>query len=446
MPVPINVICAIPKTAAHVAGLTGWTRDTRIDARYIKMIATSGTNPNITGGSDQHLHASTAHGHAQTGHGHTWPNTANGAAGTNTDGQGCSGGSFTGYTDSHNHTVSGNSPTVNTANDGPNWSNETSHSPFLLCIFIKSDGTPAGFPADAILYTAGSIPPGWLLADGNNGTNNAVDKILRGAAAGADGGANGGTGDVHSHTQIHQHAQTQHRHVLSVADQTIGSVSSMVGGGLGGAPQNPHNHNTAGDPNGASHYSSFTTPSTNSATDTSTNGSLVPPWLKLLPIQNKNGRPSGPKGVIAFWLESLVSISPVFALCDGTGGTPNASQGLYVMGAASGGQVNSTGGAATHGHAGTGHLHTNPTHIHNQNQSSIDTRVTTGTPPTGCGNNWYIEHSHAAGAAGSAVAIPNTDSITPTVTNANNDPSNITVAFIQLLVDLDQTGLFLTSD
>jgi hypothetical protein len=316
--------------------------------------------------------------------------------------------------------VTGDSPTVTPASDGPDWSSITDLSPYLLTIFIKSDGTPGGFPSNAILYANAAPPTGWAIADGTASTSNAVNKMLRGPVAGADGGGTGGTGDVHAHTQIHTHA-TSHAHAATVASFDSGNPD--MGGSGFSTSKDPHDHTM--------------TPATDStavssATDTSTNGSLVPAWLKVLPVQNKTGGVSHRKGLIAMWLNPLSQIPGTYQLCDGTLGTPNMVSGNYVMGAASTGEIGNTGGSTTHGHTGAGHLHTSQPHNHAEATTSFAGLAGTG-PSFGLSQD--SDHSHTSGGNSSAVALPNTGSTTPTVTAATNSPTHITVAFIQLMVE-----------
>lgn len=423
MTVPINVICAVPYTHAAVVALNGWTRETTLDARYMKMIATSATDPGTNTGSDSHVHVSTAHGHTGSTHSHTtWPNTTSASPGSN--GQFACLGANTGVQGAvHDHSVTGDTPTVTPVSDGPNWSNVTDYVPYLLTIFIKSDGTPLGFPTDAIVYANATPPGGWAIADGTGGTHNAVNKMLRAPATGADGGTNGGTGDAHPHTQIHDHAQS-HLHVL-----TTGSFNSN-GAGMHNATivtcsvmTNPHDHSTLN--------SSTVSTRTNGATDTSTNGDLTPPWQKVMPVQNKSGSVSHRRGLIAMWLGTLASIPIQYKLCDGTGGTPNLCADKHVMGAANLGEVGNTGGATTHGHTGGGHLHANSGHVHAEG-----TTIDVGGPPSGQNqSNDVLPHHHDSGGNSSSTTMSNTGSTTPTVTAATNAPASRSVAFIQLMVE-----------
>lgn len=446
-PIDLNVICAMPKTAAFVAGLTGWSRETGIDARYLKMIATSATAPNVPGGQDTHTHVATTHGSGHgpvAAHGHTtWPNTGLGGAGSFSDFNGYLGSGLATQLSNHSHAIVGPSTdTIAIVTDGPTaWSTENAIPPSLLVIFIKSDGTPTGFPPDAILYALGTVT-GWPIADGTGGTDNAVNKMLRGAVGGGDGGAAAGTGNAHPHTMVHAHAQTQHQHTTPTDTYTTsGNMGNSVNPS-GNVDPISHNHN------GSAWLSNLSAAvNTGSATDTSNNGDITPPWHKIIPVQNKTGTLSVRKGLIAFWLGALGSINTAkWQLCDGTNGTQNLCQDKYIMGAAGAGEVGNTGGTTTHPHTAGGHFHTNPSHLHGQPQSPADGSYGSGISGMSGGmGQTYPAHVHNSGGNSSSDAPADTSSVTPTVTAANNTPSYNTVAFIQLMVD-EGAPILISSD
>lgn len=99
--------------------------------------------------------------------------------------------------------------------------------------------------------TIASIPPGWALCDGTNGTPDLTDQFVLGAAGNF---APGDTLDVSDHN--HDWTSDAHSHAL----QTIGAVSST--------PVNV-NDDTSSDP----------------ATGTSTNTIFEPPWYSLAYVQ-----------------------------------------------------------------------------------------------------------------------------------------------------------------
>ncbi len=94
----------------------------------------------------------------------------------------------------------------------------------------------AAFPAGVIVMwsgTIGTIPPGWKICDGTNGTPNLLAKFIKGVATAATNpGATGGAASV-SYTPT----------------GTIGAPSATIATGSSGAvkPTATHNHLFAGD-------------------------------------------------------------------------------------------------------------------------------------------------------------------------------------------------------
>lgn len=92
-----------------------------------------------------------------------------------------------------------------------------------------------------------------------------------------------------------------------------------------------------------------------------------------------------PAGVIVMWSGSLASIPVGWALCDGSGGTPDLRD-RFIVGAAAGAQPGGTGGTTTHQHAAhTGvinHTHgvtiTDPGHVHAQQRLPTATGAQAG--------------------------------------------------------------------
>jgi hypothetical protein len=96
-------------------------------------------------------------------------------------------------------------------------------------------GSDASIPAGVIVMWSGtiaSIPSGWFLCDGQNGTPDLRDRFIRGAAAGQNPGATGGA-LTHTHTDhaTHTHTYTQipnHVHVQSVNSAATGGLSGYT--------------------------------------------------------------------------------------------------------------------------------------------------------------------------------------------------------------------------
>jgi len=164
---------------------------------------------------------------------------------------------------------------------------------------IKISGTDKGiiFPDGSVLKTASagmlpsgvivmwsgtlaSIPSGWALADGTNGTPDLRDKFIYGVSASENPGATGGA-TSHSHTYS---TVPLHNHSASVS--TDGSHShgngiigtSSFGNFVGAGNSYLSSANTTA---GGSHTHTVTIGSTGSTNPTTATTSSLPPYYKL---------------------------------------------------------------------------------------------------------------------------------------------------------------------
>lgn len=420
-----GVIFPYVKTQASIP--QGWTRETTMDGRFAKQIATSGTAPGTSGGSDTHQHTSNSHGgHSISLHGHTWPAVANGWA---TDGdwkRAQTGSSSFGSGGVHNHSLTADTPTTPTSADGPaNWTSLNSQAPFVAVIFIKSNGTSVGVPNGCIAFSTAVSPPGWGIADGAGGRANATNRLFRGALAGADGGTTGGSGETHSHTMNHDHAIPDHTHVLAVT--AAGSLWGVAGATSGANEAAvPHTHSIAASGGAGGVRTQF-------STDGSTTGDETPPWQKVMAHQN-TGSSNLFRGMIGLWNGALNAVPAYWQLCDGTKGTPNLCQDKFVRGAASTGEVNTTGGATTHGHTPSGHTHIGNDHFHTVPSTGAENMIAMGYNPADQETNWGTDHGHNSGGNATTTTYPTSGPLTPTLNTLTNAPSFYATAFIQLMV------------
>lgn len=90
------------------------------------------------------------------------------------------------------------------------------------------------------------------------------------------------------------------------------------------------------------------------------------------------GGGSLPTGMIVLWSGSIASIPSGWALCDGTGGTPDLRD-RFVVGAGSTYAVNDTGGSADAVVVDHDHSLTDPGHTHNFRSSQYGGSVDAGT-------------------------------------------------------------------
>ena len=152
----------------------------------------------------------------------------------------------------------------------------------------------APFPAGGIIMwsgSTGSIPSGWLLCDGNNGTPNLRDRFVIGAgstyAVGATGGSATTTLEVanlpsHTHTLstdgAHSHSITDpgHTHTVSIKyDSSKGFIDESEGA------YNPGSLSTGSATTGISINSAGAHTHTVGSTGSGTSFSNLPPYYAL---------------------------------------------------------------------------------------------------------------------------------------------------------------------
>ena len=409
MAVPSGVICMWPSTHASIPA--GFTRATAYDARYTKMIATSGTAPGTTGGANTHTHTGTSHSHGVTSHAHS-----GGTSGSaNNDAQGSS---TTIAAESHTVTLTAASGGTSGANTDT-YAAATNEPPYFEVIFIKSDGTPAGFPNGSLAYFNATAPTGWAAHAGSD------SRVMKGAAALGNGGGTGGTGNAHGHGASSGHTHTApggtHSHSVSAIDAPT-SVSD-AGASFAAA----HTHGA-----GSVAAAAATSGSLVSNTATADNADATVPWVKSLVIENTSGSASFPKNIIAIWDGALASIPAGWLLCDGTSGTPNHSQGKYVMGTNASGSIGNTGGAATHTHTGGSHTHTGNNHDHSGSGTTDSTTPSLVGTSTGGGSPRMSVAGHTHTGPATYSGSPGGDAASLTAdANSANDPLFTGVAYIQ---------------
>lgn len=280
MPVPADVICLWPSTAASIPA--GWSRDTRFDGKYVQGAPALGDADFTARGNANHTHTSAAHTPLISTHAHTMSSsTFNKLASP----------PVPGVTDAgtHSHTGGSSGATIatnqsSTVNFGANTSNDIL---YIECIFIKSSGSPAGLPNGCRAYfESDTFPTGW--------TRQSANRFIRGAAAAGDGGGTGGA-TTHTHqSDSHTHIQNPHSHAATASTlSTFGAGAQTLfttGGTLAAADQ--HAHNVSLD---------AATATNTAVVNTSNATNHEPPWWRLNFIGNGTGGDSLPPGIICLW-------------------------------------------------------------------------------------------------------------------------------------------------
>lgn len=416
--VPDGTIVAWTGTNASIPA--GWTRETALDARFVKMVATAATNPNTTGGAATHDHGSvTSHTHGGGAHSHASANVAQ-EGGNSFNGR--PPGSGLGAAHSHPLAIASATPGTTGSSTADTYGTTSISPPYFVVIFIKSNGTPLGVPNGAVIYFNSATPPtNWRACDGAGGAPDMRNRFWQGAAAAGDGGATGGSSDSHTHVSSgHTHTGAAHSHTTSVSGNGTSNIASAAGSGY---YAQVHTHPSP--PSTAT-----TTQDLASAVDNLAAGDGQPSWHKLYAIQNNTGAASLPVNVISLWLGTVATIPADWKICDGTNGTPNLLA-KYIKALNTTGELGNTGGAATHTHGGS-HTHSQASHAHTMSGNTGTQSEQVTNDGLGCGAGSFDGIGYHTMPASTSTDGSATSGSTSTTSPANtsNDPAFTTVAYI----------------
>lgn len=430
--IPPGILIPWPGTNASIPA--GWTRETSLDGRFVKMVPTA-TNPGGTGGSGSHDHPFPTHTHSGAAHTH-----AGGTVSSSVGGAGA-GTAFGAVTSMMGHGHSGaTSSSVAAATSGSN-SSPTNYDaisdnpPYFEVIFIRSDGSQRNIPNTAImLWNTASPPTNWRACDGASGAPDLRNRFMRGASAAANGGGTGGAIDAHGHVASHTHPSGgTHTHTPYLSNGSYNGDTGYTGSLQ--RENTSHQHDdlftAAGDASGTA------APTFNSATGANANADGQPPWKKLFAIQSNAVNPLV-AGLIGMWLGTLAAIPPRWNLCNGTSGTPNELD-KFVKAVNTTGEIGNTGGAATHTHAaGASHAHGQTAHSHTWSGKSAVANDTTSLGhffndgPDGTAFNRNSGHWHnMSGSTNTDGAVTSGGTTVDATANSTNAPLYTEVAYIQ---------------
>jgi hypothetical protein len=413
---PPGLIVMWPSTAASIPD--GWDRTAALDGKYPKGVATNSTEPGNTGGAASHLHTVGTHTH-DISHLHTVTGATGAATGVISSANNTAGALAVSATHTHTRPSTG-SATVASGAATPGIGSDNNDPARLDVIFIESDGSPIGVPANALALMPDISVSGWT------DYANAANRFFKGAAAAGNGGATAAsTLDNHLHTvAAHSHLGASHSHT-SLPTSAVASDKTLVAGANAVLWQASHSHSltvalgsTAALDSGGSGNSGA-----------SSLGATDPPYRNLRARQNTSGVPSLPVGLICAWRGSLGSIPDFWQLCDGSNGTPDMA-GRYPRGATA--SIGTTGGSLNpHSHTSSTHTHSNSGHTHTETVGAAGA-ATSNVSATATISVALATHTHSAG---------NTDSTSPTVgataagtlSSTTSEPPYEEVAFVQLV-------------
>jgi hypothetical protein len=409
--VPENIIVLWPGANGSIP--SGWARVTSYDGRFFKA-RVSGSAGNA--GATSHGHSAPAHTHAMPSHNHSGQS----AQEDNSYGLKIGSGTNSGGANDHTHTATTTSVTGGTSGSTtPTFSDTTIEPPYSEMIAIKSDGSPAGFPDDCVVYyNNASAPTGWTdHADSR-------DKFIKAPAGGGNGGTEGGGGS-HTHAGAsHTHtAPGTHDHAgITVSETMTQSSSASCSCGLQGVPSHDHTW----DANAGAAAAAGAATSANTAAQT-----YVPPYYVLLGIQNTSGADNWLEQAIVMFEGAVGDVPDDWTICNGdnnvSGNATPSLDGKYILMASDGGSVGGSCGTAGHDHCNpSGHTHTQ-SHTHSATALSNIGFTGGGKQMNSAGNKGYHGHPSFTTGANSTTYSGTAQSVNAT---ANTEPIHRTILYL----------------
>jgi len=253
-----------------------------IRGKYLKG-ATTGANAGGTGGATSHVHT-VSHTHTVTAHSHTG-NTVG-----ETDNSGQRGysvnatGSFTRNTHTHTTTFANTTVAINSYTNASAGGNTIDLAYKKMAIFENAGGGMIKGMVAMWLGATGSIPLGWKVCDGSNGTIDLRDKFIK---TGQDLTQNGDTGGSNTHT----HSAISHTHTATGSHTHVGSTNNAAdfrcnpGGGGSNITYYAHTHDILSE--------SSTTPTFASANISATTPDHQPVYRTVAYIEYKYSAQGG---------------------------------------------------------------------------------------------------------------------------------------------------------
>lgn len=318
--------------------------------KYLLSVGT-GENPGTTGGNTTHTHTSPEHTHTQDTHSHSGNTEVTTSSETNCGDYGS--GVIARINHTHSFTTStviavnqNTSITVNSVSNDPNY--------YKMAPIIDSTSYGVKYPASSVIFwSQTTLPNGWSLCDGNNGTPDLRNKFLKCVDSGENPGTVGGSA-THTHTTVtHTHIQNSHNHTSTTSSASITCPSGGGGDYYLAFVYSSHTHTLT--------INDVTATNQNSTVDMSTTNN-EPTFKKLLIIKN-TGIANRPKYAIVVWIGTLSNIPLGYVLCDGSNNTPDL-RNYFIKGANDIEELESTGGSSIHNHTANSHNHTQDLHNH----------------------------------------------------------------------------------
>ena len=383
--IPENIIVMWPGT--NGSWPSGWSEVTALANRF-PYGASNGADGGSNAGSDTHSnHSCGSHTHSTSAHTHSF-STPNFTAGNIRDSQ--SGNATTTLGNTHSHSGTSGSAGSGTSGGGSSSTSSGSSLPsYYSMVFIKSDGTPSGFPDDCVVFwNSTTAPTGW----GQHGGS--VGKFIRGTSSGGNGGGTGGGSHNHS-TNSHSHGGVSHDHAAA----TSGNASPTVTIPSGYPHTSNPNHTHSVD------LSSGSPSLSGAGGGTSGSTSYEPPYRSLWGLENTSGGDSWLEEAIVLWVGSYSSIPDDWVYCNGSNGTPDMRD-KFIKTSGSGGSTTTTGGGNGHSHSAPGGHGHGWSHTHSFGTTGSSGNINLEGARGGADQNYAYTpgneaHTHGGGNSGS---------------------------------------------
>lgn len=231
--VPANGILFTQTSLANLVLCDGGSSTPNLEGKFLKGAGT-GADAGGTGGTTQHTHT-LDHSHS-SGASHTHSGTSGGFAGDTSNHGGAD--STDGVNDhTHAFTTGVTTAPIN-AYSGSGGGDTIVYPPYYtLKPYKNMSGGNVPLEVGAIAMTKeATLPTGWVLCDGNNGTPNLPSKYIMGSTtAGTTGGST-----THTHGNVsHTHTSSSHSHTGTTNNASPSTYQTGDGSYRG---RSPHNH------------------------------------------------------------------------------------------------------------------------------------------------------------------------------------------------------------
>lgn len=316
-------------------------------------------NAGTIGGSDDHSHSYNTvplHNHGSTGvtqstHNHLFNAPAGPLIACRVDGvtmPAILGSSGTGGA-SGDHTHSTTQTGVTTG-----YTSEVSDlsPPYYKLAFIKKVTDNSTIPAGIIMIWAGfmqSIPQGWAVCNGTQGTPDLEARFVMGVSTEDPGAVGGNYTHSHTYTAIPQHSHTtssngaSHSHP-AVCSTTLLAWQSFFGAEVGYPIMDYTEYTDV--------FHTHTMNTVGQAVCTTEDADHLPPYSTVAYIMNIQDSEGIPTGSVGLWADTVANIPIGWDQCDGTDETPDLRE-RFLLGSSLPEPIGTIGGTLSHKHVYT---------------------------------------------------------------------------------------------